>query len=215
MLVAVLTVQAQQSEQRKSYDKASGVGDTASCLKEAAQMNTAVIKFGQLASEKAQNSDLKQFGEQIEKDHKKAQAKLETIAKNHAVMLPTSLDAKCQEEVTKLQGLTGEEFDKEFVKGALQGHAMAIAKLQKGSVQAQDADVAQYSRETLAQLKRHQERTREIAKAVGLDQATIAALETQPPEGVGTAGASSQTERGTIPPKETDHPEQKNPAPQP
>src|SRR5215472_5472407 len=79
-LVAALTVQAQQSEQPKPYHNAQGGSDTASCLKEAAQMNAAVIKVGQLGSQKAQNPDLKRFSEQIEADHKRAQDKLETVA---------------------------------------------------------------------------------------------------------------------------------------
>ena len=194
LVTAALTLHAQENQQRTSAHYTADAGDTASCLKKAAQMNTATIQFGQLASQKAQNPELKQFGEEIEKDHKKAQTKLEAIAKKHDVVLPTSLDAKCQEEVTKLQGLSGSEFDKEFAKGAVQGHAMAIAQLRKGATEAKDADVAQYSRDMLAQMKQHQEKAREVAKAVGLDQATIASLEIQSPEGVGTTGAGSQSE---------------------
>jgi putative membrane protein len=214
-LVAALTVQAQQSEQPKPYPNASGGSDTSSCLKEASQMNAAVIKVGQLGSQKAHNPDLKRFSEQIGADHKRAQDKLETIAKNHNVELPTTLSAKCQEELSKLQALSGAEFDKEFAKGAVQGYAMGIAKLQEASVQAKDPDVAQYAKDRLAQLRRHQERAREVAKAVGLDQATIAALETQSPEGVGTSGASSQTERGAASPQSNDQGERKDLQPQP
>jgi putative membrane protein len=214
-LAAALTVQAQQSEQPKTYPRAAGGTDTASCLKEAAQMNAAVIKVGQLGSQKAQNPDLKRFSEQIEADHKRAQDKLETIAKNHNVELPTTLSAKCQEELSKLQALSGAEFDKEFAKGAVQGYAMGIAKLQEASVQAKEPDVAQYAKDRLARLKRHQERAREIAKTVGLGQATIAALETQLPEGVGTSGANSQTERGTASPQSNDQGERKDLQPQP
>jgi putative membrane protein len=210
-LVAALAVQAQQSDPTKGYEHhASKAGETASCLKEIAQMNTASIKAGQLASQKAQSPELKRFAEQLEKDHQKAQDKLETIAKKHEVALPTALDPKCQEEMSKLQGLSGAEFDKEFAKSAVQGHAMAISKLQKASVDAKDSDLAQYSKDMVSHMKRHQEKAREVAKAVGLDQTTIAALETQPPEGVGTSGASSQTERGTVTPQSTDTPERKD-----
>jgi len=205
-LATALMVQAQQSEVRKP-------GDTASCLRQAAQMNEATIKFGQLASQKAQNPELKQFGEQMEKDHKRAQTKLESIAKNHDIVLPTTLDAKCQEELTKLQGLTGSDFDKEFAKGAIQGHATAIAHLRKAAAEAQDSDVAQYAKDRLAQMQRHQEKAREVAKAVGLDQTTIAALETQPPEGVGTAGGATQTESGGE--QKTEQGAQKDSQPQP
>ena len=123
------------------------------------------------------------------------------------------MEAKCQEELTKLQGLSGSEFDKEFAKGAVQGHAMAIAHMKKGSSEAKDSDMAQYSKEMLVQMKRHQEKAREIAKAVGLDQTTIAALETQPPEGVGSTGGNSQSERGSG--LKSDQSDRKDSAPQP
>jgi len=211
-LAATLAVQAQKAEPTKNYEHASKPGDTASCLKEVAQMNTGSIKAGEMAAQKAQNPELKRFAQQLAKDHQKAQDKLETIAKKHNVTLPTALDPKCQEEMSKLQALSGDEFDKEFAKGAVQGHAMAIAKLQKASVEAKDSDLAQYSRDLVSQMKHHQEKAREVAKAVGLDQTTIAALEKQPPEGVGTSGGSSQTERGseTATPQSTEKPNYKD-----
>jgi putative membrane protein len=196
-ILTALALQAQESTRPKASEHAAGATDTATCIKEAAQMNAATIKFGQLGSQKAQNAELKQFSEQMEQDHQKAQDRLEAIAKRHNVTLPTALDAKCQEELTKLQSLSGAEFDKEFAKGAVQGHAQAIAKLRQASTQAKDPDLAQYASTMLSQMKRHQEKVREVAKAVGLDQRTIAALETQPPEGVGTSGTGSQSERGT------------------
>ena len=119
------------------------------------------------------------------------------------MVLPTALDPKCQEQLSKLQALSGDEFDKEFAKSAVQGHAMAISKLQT-SAESKDSDLAQYSKDMVSQLKRHQQHARDVAKAVGLDQTTIASLETQPPEGVGTSGASSQTESGTINPQRTE-----------
>lgn len=203
-LVAAWTAPAQQNA--RTPIKEHSPADTSSCLKEAAQMNSAVIKFGELGSQKAQNPELKRFSEQIERDHKRAQEILETIAKSHNVELPTTLSEKCQQDLNKLQALSGSEFDKEFAKDAIQGHAMGIAKLEQASTQVKDPDVAQYAKERLAQLKRHQERAREVGKAVGLDQATIASFETQPPEGVGTPGASS--ERGTGSPQKSEQPKQ-------
>jgi putative membrane protein len=226
-LVAALSLHAQQIEHHQSSPEpgkgGQGEMDTASCIKQAAQMNMAVVQFGRLAVQRAQNAELKRFGEQIEKDHKKAQERLETIAKKHDVTLPTSLDPKCQEELTKLQGLSGREFDREFAKGAVEGHAMGIAMLQKAVEQTRnkDTDLAQYTQDMLAQLKRHQERGREVAKAVGLDQETIASIERQArqsAEAVGTPGASSLTERGSSSSQEHQEKgdtETQDPSPQP
>lgn len=203
-LVAALALQAQDSHLSTSKEHtSSSANDPASCIKEVAQMNMATIKFAELASQKAQNSELKEYAEKLEKDHEKAQEKLETIAKDHDVTLPTSVDAKCQEELTKLKAYTGAQFDREFAKGAVQGHAMAVKKLQEASTSVKDSDLSQYLKNMLSTVKEHQEKGREIAKAVGIDQSTIASLERPTPEGVGSPGESI-TERGVGSPQTSD-----------
>lgn len=173
-------------------------------------MNMATIAFGQLGSQKAENAELKRFSQTLQSDHKKAQAKLETVAQKHNITLPTALDAKCQEEMAKLQNLSGAEFDKEFARGAVEGHAMAVAHLSQASMEAKDPDVAQYAKDTLARVKVHQVEAREVAKAVGLDAATIASLESKAKEGVGSSGATTESSGATSSTKDSD---QKNPAP--
>lgn len=201
-VVAALVLQAGEdtSKSSKEHEHLTALkgGDTAAFLKEAAKMNNSIVKFAQLASEKAQNAELKQYADTLEKSHKKSQEKLEKIAQKHNVTLPTGVDEKCQEELTRLQGYSGAQFDKEFAKGAIQGHAMAIHHLRETSTQAKDSDVREYARDMVTGLKDHQDKGRQVARAVGIDQATIASLERQPPEGVGTTG-ESVTERGTSP----------------
>lgn len=197
ILLAALAVQAQQATLTSPKDHAAGSGDAASCLKEAAELNSATIQFAQLAARKAQSPELRRFSQTLENDHKKAQEKLERIAQKHDVKLPTTLSPECQEKMTKLQSLSGEEFDKEFAKGAIQGHAMGIAKFRKAAEESKDQEVKEYATEMLTHMKEHQEKARQVAKAVGLDQTTIASLERQAMDGVGTPGASSESARGS------------------
>jgi putative membrane protein len=205
LLAAALSISAQQSnvDRTKQGDATSTTKragqpvDAATCIQEAAKMNLATVKFGQLASRKAQNAELKQFGQTLERDHQEAQKKLEPIAKSHNVSLPTTPDPKCEEEIAKLQALSGAEFDKEFAKGAVEGHAMAVAHLQKASTEVKDSDLSQYTKQMLTKVKEHQKKGREIAKAVGVDEATIAALESKAADAVGSAGKTSESATGT------------------
>ena len=158
-------------------------------------MNLATIRLAQLAAEKAESADLKSFSQSLERDHTKAQSKLETIAQKHNVTLPTNLDPKCEEELTKLRSLTGAEFDKEFAKGAVEGHAMALAHLQQASKDSKDTDISQYVSDMMARVRDHQRRARQVAKSVGVDQSTISSLESKANEGVGSSGATSETSR--------------------
>ena len=152
-------------------------GDKESVLKHSAKMNMATEKFAELANEKAQNPQLKQYAQKLSQDHKQSQQELEKLAQKHNVTLPTSVDEKCKEEIARLQALSGEEFDREFAKGAVEGHAMAMAHLQQASSAATDTDVRQYTQSLLAKVREHQRQGREIARAVGVDQTTITSLE--------------------------------------
>lgn len=165
-------------------------------IKESAQLNMATVKFAELANEKAQNPQLKQYGQKLAQERKQTQQQLEQIAQKHNVTLPTSVDDKCQQEITRLQGLSGQEFDREFAKGAVEGHAMAVAQLQQAGSSATDTDVRQFTQTLLAKVKEHQREAREIARAVGVDATTISALERKAQDSVG-GPASSETSSGT------------------
>jgi putative membrane protein len=165
--------------------------DKQSVIKNAAKMNLATQKFADLAQQKAQSPELKQFAQTLAQDHKKAQQDLERIAQKHNVTLPTSVDEKCQQEISKLEALSGQEFDKEFAKGAIEGHAMAVAHLQQASAGAQDTDIRQYTQQMLSKVKEHQRKGREIAMSVGVDQTTITSLENKAQDSVGGAASSA------------------------
>src|SRR5688572_650329 len=158
-------------------------------------MNLAVQKVAELAQQKAQSPEVKQFAQTLKQDHQKWQQDLERIAQKHSVTLPTSVDAKCQEEISKLEALSGAEFDKEFAKGSVEGHAMAVAQLQQASTAVQDQDVKQYAQKLLAKLKEHQRTSRQIAQSVGIDQTTITSLETKGQSSIGAPAGSESSSR--------------------
>jgi len=199
VLTTALTLRAKQDDVGKAkYDATSSQqtarsDDTATCLNKAAKMNMATIKVAELATQKAENAELKRFSQALEKDHTKAQSEVERIAQKHNVTLQTSLDPKCEAEISRLQALSGAEFDKEFAKGAIEGHAMALQHLQKASQEAKDSDLAQYTKDMLSRVKSHQRQAREVAKAVGVDEATITSLENKAKDSVGSPGETTET----------------------
>lgn len=202
---AALTIQADDSasaKSDKSYKSASAHGsatDKTSIIKNAAKMNLATTKFAELASQKAQNQELKQFAQTLQQDHQKAQQDLEKIAQKHSITLPASVDEKCQQEISKLQALNGQEFDREFAKGSIEGHAMAVAHLQQASSSTTETDLRQYTQQLLSKVKEHQRKGREIARSVGIDQTTITSLESKAQDSIGgpASGIEGSSESST------------------
>lgn len=198
LAITPLAMQAQESDSTKSTSSSSGskhsslaATDKESVIKNAAKMNMATIKYSELATEKAQSPELKQFAQTLKQDHEKAQQDLQRIAQKHSVTLPTTVDEKCQQEISRLEALSGQEFDREFAKGAVEGHAMAVAHLQHASSGAQDTDLRQYTQQMLSKVRQHQSKGREVAKSVGVDQTTITSIESKAQEAVGGPASSA------------------------
>jgi putative membrane protein len=219
---AIAGALALQAEHHRGHDTAHDDGKPETFIKEAANMNLATIKLGKLGSEKASSEELKEFASKLESDHKKIQERLEGLAEDKDVTMPTSLDTKHQEVYNRLERLSGEEFDTEFAKVTLKGHAVGVKKLERASEKfEEETELKEFVNKTLSDLKEHQEKAREVAKKVGLSEATIASIEREEPEAVGAPGGIIIIERDVIVEPDLDQeapptvPPQQQPLPQP
>lgn len=161
-------------------DKSAFVEST--FLTEVAQHNQMEIKLGQLASQKSQNQEVKQFANHVVQDHTKLGDELKKLSAKQTVNLPASVDAKHQAMLDKFESSSGAEFDKEFAKHMVKGHAKAVTKFQKASTEAQDMDIRNFATETLPKLKEHLVKAQELARSLGVDASTIVSLMSEIPD---------------------------------
>ncbi|MGI4843796.1 MAG: DUF4142 domain-containing protein [Janthinobacterium lividum] len=118
--------------------------------------NMAEVETGKLALSKSQNAEVKTFAQQMIDDHGKALSELQTLAQTKGVTLPTELDAKHKSMAAKLEKLSGDAFDKEYMKMAgLKDHKDTHAKLQKISKSAKDPDVKAAAEKTIPTVEQH------------------------------------------------------------
>lgn len=95
-------------------------------VKKAMEMNMAEVQLGQMAADKGGAQDVKQFGQKMVTDHTKLNDQLKPIAQQCGIVGPTSLNAKNQALMSKLQGESGDQFDKTYIKSMVKGHSMAL-----------------------------------------------------------------------------------------
>jgi putative membrane protein len=125
---------------------------------QAAVISKAEIELGQMAAQKSQDKDVRDFGQRMVKDHKAADAKLKKIAAQENLKLPDSLDAEHQAVKQKLSGLQGEAFDREYAKEMAKGHDKAVALFEAASQAPQmPADLKEFAATTLPTLQEHDE----------------------------------------------------------
>jgi putative membrane protein len=83
--------------------------------------NTAEIELGKLASEHASNAQVKAYGQMMVKDHTMAGSELKQAVSGH-IPVQEQMDDKHRELAQKLRGLSGMEFDREYMDAMVDGH---------------------------------------------------------------------------------------------
>jgi putative membrane protein len=82
----------------------------------------AEVQFGQLAAQKAASDDVKKLGQKLVDDRTQLDANLKPVADDLGVRMPSKLAKADQEEFDKLKGLSGADFDKEYLTYSLKSH---------------------------------------------------------------------------------------------
>jgi putative membrane protein len=122
-------------------------------IKEAIQGNLAEQKLGQLAQEKGASEGVRNFGAHLEKDHSQANKNAMETARSLGVTAPTEPNKKQRETYDRLSKLSGEQFDKEFVKDMVKDHKKDVHEYTEHSKMSNA--VGTYAKETLPHLQKH------------------------------------------------------------
>ncbi len=121
------------------------------------------IELGKLAAAKAQNADVKAFGQKMVEVHSKAIEDLKVLMVQKKVLLPSDVMPTHIETMNKLSKLSGADFDKEYVKAMVEAHEKDVAAFENVSKTAADADVKAFATKTLPTLKMHLEMIKGMA----------------------------------------------------
>jgi len=121
-----------------------------------AQANMAEVAAGKMALEKSQNADVKKFAQTMIDDHTKALNDVTELAKTKEVTLPSEPDAAHKAMAARLSKLSGDAFDKAYMKEAgVSDHTKVHAKLQKDQTAAKDPDVKALAAKMLPTVDAH------------------------------------------------------------
>ena len=125
----------------------------------------AEVELGKLATQKASRDDIKQFGQKIVDDHTKANDQLKEVATKENIPIPDALDSKHQARIDKLSKLSGEDFDKAFVKDQLKDHQAEVRDFSAEAQSGTDANVKTFASNVLPTLQQHLEQVKDLNKS--------------------------------------------------
>jgi putative membrane protein len=140
----------------------------AAFYKDAAQGGLAEVAAGRLAQDKGNSQPVKDFGAMMVKDHSAANEKLQSLAASKSITLPTRSSVGQMAAKTKLDVLSGDTFDKSYVKGQVSAHRQTIALFRKEISSGQDADAKAFAAETLPTVRAHLKAISAIATDMGI-----------------------------------------------
>jgi len=149
------TTTSTKSSSAKSSSKGQLDHSDRKFVEEAAKGGMAEVELGQLASQRAQSPDVKQFAQRMVTDHGKANDQLKQVASSKGVELPSGTDKSTQRKMDKLQKLQGAEFDKAYMNDMVKDHKKDVKDFQKQAKSAKDPDVKNFAAQTLPTLQEH------------------------------------------------------------
>jgi putative membrane protein len=97
-------------------------GDARYFAEHAAMAGIAEVELGRLAGQRAQSAQVKDFAQMMVRDHSKSGADLEQTLSAHDVAAPAGLDVEHRQLKERLSGLSGADFDREYMKAMVEGH---------------------------------------------------------------------------------------------
>ncbi len=143
--------------------------------KAAAEGGKMEVDLGKIAAQKSSNPSVQQFGQRMVTDHGKAGDKLKEIASKNGATLPAELTASQQKEVDRLNALSGEEFDKQYVALMVHDHKKDLKEFQHAAKTAENPDLKEFAATTATTIQEHLTMIEDISKQLGTTKTSASA----------------------------------------
>ncbi|EEF59374.1 DUF4142 domain-containing protein [Pedosphaera parvula] len=132
---------------------------------DAAKGGMTEVELGQLAQQKASNQAVKDFGQKMVDDHKKANDELMQLVSQKGATLPTDVTSTGEKRVEDhLRNLSGADFDKAYMDHMVKDHKKDVKEFERMSKDAKDPELRAWAAKTLPTLEQH------LQMAESLDQ---------------------------------------------
>jgi putative membrane protein len=120
------------------------------------------IEMSGLALQKSTNKDVRDYANMIQSDHTSALEDLTDLMRDKNVSQPKSVPPDVKKDIVVMNGLSGPEFDREFINQMVAGHQKMIEMFQDRAAIVQDKAVKKYAEDLLPKLEMHLEKAQRL-----------------------------------------------------
>lgn len=133
--------------------------------------NGAEIAAGQVAAEKAQNADVRQFATTMVEEHQRMQGRVDSLVATmnmDRAPVPDSLARHLEQVRSQLQGqAAGADFDRMYMEAQVADHQNTLSALRAAQTAAQNAQLRTLIDAAIPAVEGHLERARTIVSNLG------------------------------------------------
>jgi putative membrane protein len=133
-------------------------------VRSALQGGMAEVQLGQLAAEKGSSDDVKQFGQKMVADHTRLGDQMKVVAAELGVKAPDGPSKKDKELYTKLQGLSGKDFDNAYIVAMVKDHKKDADEFKSQLQSSQNPMVQQVAQQGSQVIDQHLQMIDQIAQ---------------------------------------------------
>ncbi|MCG3122020.1 MAG: hypothetical protein GIKADHBN_00396 [Phycisphaerales bacterium] len=143
--------------------------------------NREEIQFGQLAEQRGSSDAVKEYGRQLIDEHKKAEDKVQTVARNAGITLipamdteqmlrrekrgePVPREAPPRRPIDEFRTLEGSDFDLKFARHMQKAHRDLINRVESAQTQVKDDRVRRLLNELLPGLRHHEQEAADLVR---------------------------------------------------
>lgn len=133
-------------------------------MQEAAVGGMAEVEMSRVAVERASSDAVRDYARKMIEDHTAANQELMQLASAKGVTLPTTLDNRNRTMLTRLSGMTGAEFDREYIRNAgIRAHERMLKLVQNHSTKGRDADARAFAAKMVPAVQMHLDMARQLS----------------------------------------------------
>jgi putative membrane protein len=157
MLAMAAPAYAQSVGEKTGVNSTLGIAPKAvDFVTEAATSDMFEIQASKLAASRT-TGDVKTFANQMVTDHTKTTGDLTGLARSANIPLPSAMTSSQQSMLTKLQGLQGDAFTKQYMDDQVSAHKEAVSLFQRYGNGGDNAQLKSWATQTTPTLRHHLE----------------------------------------------------------
>lgn len=127
-----------------------------------AEDNLFEMQLGEIAKDRASNTDVRSFADRMVEDHGRLQDEVKRIADQLTVTLPTELSTRHKGQILRLQAFSSEQFGVEYMALMVKEHLDCVAEYQNHARQGLNDALKAYASRNLPPLQDHVKQAQEI-----------------------------------------------------